>query len=183
MKNAVPISYLDECFRLDPESGILTWKCRPRHHFQDNRSHATTNAMRAGKPAEKMLSTGYLSVAITMDGAVTRLQIHRIIWAMHTGAWPAAEIDHINGDKADNRICNLREASRSQNVANQGPLPRNKVGLKGVCPHGERYRAQIKTQGEVLYLGMFDTPESAHEAYCTAARKYHGEFAGGLCDA
>lgn len=179
MRDLVAVSFLHECFTLDAERGALIWKERPRSHFRDNLSHIATNTRRAGRPAGSKQRAGYLSVSFSPN----RMQVHRIVWAMHTGVWPAAEIDHVNGDKADNRICNLREATRSQNVANQGAYSSNKVGLKGVSPHGLRYRAQIKTQGAVLYLGMFDTPELAHDAYCAAARQYHGEFAGGLCDA
>lgn len=170
------IDYLRECFDCDSDSGLLIWKARPRRHFKDERSYATTNSRFAGQAAGAVTRWGYVYVQLGSE----RIHAHRIIWAINTGAWPSRFLDHINGDKADNRIANLREADRSQNGANRPVSPKNKVGLKGVCPHGRRFRAQIKTREKVIYLGMFDTPELAHEAYAAAAIKHHGEYAGGI---
>ena len=173
----VPIEYLHECFDCDAEAGNLTWRKRPLPHFPDLRSCNTWNSRWSGKPAGSFSSGGYLDVSV----AGQKIRAHRVIWAMHKGAWPLGRLDHRNIDQSDNRFANLRQATHSQNIANQPVSPRNKVGLKGVCAHNSRYRAQIKSAGRVLYLGMFDTPEHAHAAYCDAARHFHGEFAGGLC--
>lgn len=170
-----PIEYLHECFECDAERGILTWRERPRTHFLHARQHSQTNTLFAGRQAGSR-HCGYIYVQL----CGLKIRAHRIVWAMHTGAWPAGFLDHKNGDKADNRIANLREATRAQNAANVGAAARNKVGLKGVSPHHKRFRAQIRTAGKVLYLGIFDTPELAHAAYAVAAALHHGEFAGGI---
>lgn len=172
----VPVDYLRECFDCDAERGILIWRHRPRSHFKHIRQFAAVNTRFAGKVAGTLSPSGYLDVTV----ADQKIRVHRIIWAMHTGTWPTKSLDHINRNRLDNPFANLREATHSQNIANQPVSPRSKVGLKGVCAHYKRFRAQIKTPDGVLYLGMFDTPELAHAAYCDAARQYHGEFAGGL---
>lgn len=172
----LPISYLHECFECDGASGILTWKIRPLAHFSHLRQCNLFSTRYAGKIAGGRSPSGYLDVFV----AGRKIRIHRVIWAMETGAWPVGDIDHRNRDKADNRFLNLREADHSQNGANKAVSPRNKVGLKGVCPHGKRFRAQIKTRDRVVLLGIFDTAELAHQAYAKAAREHHGEFAGGI---
>lgn len=90
------------------------------------------------------------------------------------GQWPSSELDHINGDKLDNRIVNLRLANRSQNNANT--RCRSKVGMKGVVEIKGKYRAGITISRQFHHLGMFDTPEQAHEAYLAKARQAFGEF-------
>ena len=89
-----------------------------------------------------------------------------------------SEIDHINGDKLDNRIGNLRLASRGQNATNATAQKSSRTGLRGVHYHrdAKRYRAQLSKNGKTTSLGYFDTPEQAHAAYLNAARKVHGPF-------
>lgn len=89
------------------------------------------------------------------------------------------QIDHINGNKLDNRRCNLREATHQQNNFNKPRLKRNTPGFKGVSYRKDidKYRAYISVNYKQISLGCFDTPEEAHQAYCNAAKKYHGEFA------
>jgi hypothetical protein len=107
-------------------------------------------------------------VHIQIDGKLyTR---HRLVWLFVHGKW-AERIDHRNGIHGDDRISNLRLASRSQNSANSRMHKDNKVGLKGVrITQNKRYSAHIN-------LGTFDTPEEAHAAYQRAAIQLHGEFA------
>jgi hypothetical protein len=102
---------------------------------------------------------------------------HRLAWLYMTGAWPADEIDHINGNGLDNSFANLRECDSSQNKANTRLNKRSRTGLKGVVPHGQRFRAFIQFRGERQYLGVFDTPQEANAAYARAARDIMGEFA------
>lgn len=107
------------------------------------------------------------------------VRAHRVAWAMYYGKWPDDEIDHINGIRHDNRIINLREASRFTNGSNV-PMHRDcSSGLKGAYWHGQRNRwtSRIRANGETRYLGLFDTAQEAHEAYCKAAKELHGEFA------
>lgn len=99
---------------------------------------------------------------------------HRLAWLITYGEWPVGDIDHINGNKQDNRIANLRLATRSQNCANT--RCRSKVGLKGVVKIKNRYRAQITVKRKPVYLGLFDTPADAHRAYVAAANAAFGEY-------
>lgn len=104
---------------------------------------------------------------------------HRLAWLYMTGEWPKQEIDHINEDGADNRWDNLREASPTENLRNRGPQSNNTTGYKGTCFVKSKgfYIAGIKVHGKRTHLGCFKTAEEAHQAYCEAAKKYHGEFA------
>jgi hypothetical protein len=99
---------------------------------------------------------------------------HRLIWAYVTGAWPVEEIDHIDGDKTNNRIANLRAVSRVGNAQNLR-RGRGKSPLLGAHWNGEacRWRSKIVCRGESKFLGYFDTPEEAHEAYLRAKRELH----------
>lgn len=103
---------------------------------------------------------------------------HRLAWLYVYGVWPSGEVDHINGDGTDNRISNLRDATRAQNATNAPAQKSNKLGLRGVHfhPGAGRYRAQICKNLKIRHLGYFDSPEEAHEAYLAAAREVHGEF-------
>lgn len=107
------------------------------------------------------------------------IQAHRIAWALAYGRWPDVEIDHINRNKADNRLINLREATPSENGRNKPAQSNNVSGYKGVSWRSSkrRWRAQIALNGRNLHLGYFNTAEEAHSAYSDAARKIHGEFA------
>ncbi len=105
-----------------------------------------------------------------------------LVWLYVYRRWPEAEIDHCNVNTLDNRVNNLREATRSQNKANRRVLKTNRTGLKGVEDTGrlsaaKRYRARIMVNGKTTNLGYFTTPELAHVAYAKAAVKYFGEFA------
>lgn len=104
---------------------------------------------------------------------------HRLIWLYVRGKWPVDDIDHINMDRGDNRIANLREATRSQNMANSKLRRDSACGLKGVSFHKQhnRWRAQVRKDGRVHHLGYFNTAEEARAAREAAAQKYHGEFA------
>ncbi len=87
-------------------------------------------------------------------------------------------VDHVNGDKLDNTRENLRLATPQQNQCNQGIRKNNKSGYKGVSFHraANKWQATISVNGKSIGLGLHLTPESAYEAYCTAAKEYHGEF-------
>ena len=142
------------------ETGILTWK-EPRR------------GMLVGANAGKRV-LGYLQTQI--DGKA--YYNHRLIWLYVTGTWPVCLIDHINGNRADNRFCNLREATHAENMRNRGKQKNNSTGFTGVRFHkvNNRWHAQIKHGGKYHNLGCFSTPEDAASAYESAARKHHGEF-------
>lgn len=105
-----------------------------------------------------------------------RLIMERIIG----GAIPKDRyVDHKDGNRMNNTRENLRLATYAQNVQNSRKLDKNKTGFKGVCYRAKynKYEASIMANGKWKYLGHFDTPEAAHEAYKKAAKELHGEFA------
>jgi hypothetical protein len=99
---------------------------------------------------------------------------HRIIFAIMTDKWPDQQIDHINGERCDNRWCNLREANFSENQQNT-KLRRNSSGYMGVIWHkrDNKWQAQIMIENKFIWLGYFATPELAYAAYLDAKAQYH----------
>lgn len=93
--------------------------------------------------------------------------------------WPPDFLDHINGDRLDNRICNLRLATWSENAMNAPKRRNNTSGYKGVFwdAKREKWMALIGIDGRYRNLGRYDTKEEAFAAYCAGCKKYHGEFA------
>lgn len=111
----------------------------------------------------------------------TAVLLHRVILERVTGR-PLARtefVDHIDGNRLDNRRANLRVATKSENGRNRGRQRNNTSGFKGVTWEKERGKwvAAIMVGGKQAKLGRFDTPEEAYAAYCTAARELHGKFA------
>lgn len=104
------------------------------------------------------------------------IRLHRILLGLKHG--DGVMVDHINGNSLDNRKCNLRICTNSQNQHNRGKSKRNTTGYKGVCLDKRRnkYYAQICINRHKINLGYFETPEQAHDAYVAAAKEYHKEF-------
>lgn len=152
---------LKELVTYDPETGLFTW--------QTSCGGRSTPGRRAG--AKK--SDGY--IVIGLDGGA--YQAHRLAWLYVHGRWPNSFLDHMNGNKSDNRIGNLRLATNTQNHQNVGITRSNTSGFKGVRKLRKKWQAQIRANGRWLYLGVYPTPEEAAAAYKEAAAKYHGEFA------
>lgn len=153
----VSMEYLRECVET-PENGVLLWKSRPRHHFNNNRAHATWNGKYAGTSAGAA-KKGYRTLRITPNGLRLQLQSHRVLWALVYGAWPEQHIDHINRDRSDNRMENLRDVAPDVNSRNNGN-PRG-TGLIGAYRRPSGFMAQIKGR----YLGFFRTAEEASAAF------------------
>jgi hypothetical protein len=157
----------------DKETGELTW--REREFLSPIKKHSSKrwNETYAGKRACRSGPKGYLIVSLCDKAWLA----HRIAWLIVTGEWPAYQVDHINGDKSDNRWSNLRAANNSQNHANIGLLSSNTSGLKGVVRTRRKWGAQIQVSKKNLWLGNFDCPAAASFAYQIAADKAFGEFA------
>lgn len=128
----------------------------------------------AGKVAGTLNNQGY--VAITLTGLGT-FKAHRLAWLYVYGELPPADIDHINLNRADNRLMNLRAATRSQNCANKRARADSQSGHKGVSPRGSIWVAQICVDRKVRFLGNFTRQEDAVAAYAQAAAEHFGEFA------
>lgn len=101
---------------------------------------------------------------------------HRIAFVLTTGRVPKL-IDHINHNGEDNRWCNLREVTQSQNSANARTQRTKTIPLKGVSQHGSNYRARIRVNYKLKNIGTFKTPEEAHAAYVCEAERLFGEYA------
>ena len=113
---------------------------------------------------------GYVRIQINRR----RYQAHRLAWLWTTGEWPIGEVDHIDGQKSNNALSNLRVITSAQNHQNiRRPRSDNTIGLLGVGRNGNRYRAQIKVDGRSIYLGSFVDPAEAHQAYLKAKREMH----------
>lgn len=100
-------------------------------------------------------------------------RLHRLIWMYLHNRWPVEMIDHINGIKTDNRLCNLREVTARQNAENKNRV--NPIsGLKGVSITNKgKWKAAIGYNYKVVYLGIYDTKEEAYDVYCKAALVFH----------
>lgn len=154
---------LKELLYYDPETGIFTrlvGRSGPR--------------ARAGDVAGCDNGKGYIRIYV--DGKPYKA--HRLAWFYMHGEWPE-EIDHRNGERADNRLSNLRPVTRQQNNLNQSIYRSNTSGLKGVSFYKAtgKWKAQIQVNGRKIGLGYYQTKEQAHQAYVAAARELHGEFA------
>jgi len=99
--------------------------------------------------------------------------LHRLV----VGATSGEMVDHINGDKLDNRRENLRKCSHADNMKNRKAHRNNGSGFKGVYPDRKKWRAKITVNGKVHRLGTFENPAEAHAAYCLAAKELHKEYA------
>ena len=117
----------------------------------------------------------YAAIVANVDGRTKTTYMHRLLMDEPQGL----TVDHINGNSLDNRRKNLRVATKSQNMQNAGANCRNTSGYKGVhwLKAACKWQARIRHDGKRIHLGVFDTAEQAHEAYCAAAESLHGEFA------
>lgn len=160
MQSNLTQARLKEVLALNEQTGELVWLV-----------NSGANA-RVGRVAGWVTRKGYLRVGI--DGR--EYMAHRLVWLYVHGAFPAEQTDHINGNRKDNRPCNLREASGAMNSQNlRAAKSNNKCGLLGVTAAGKKFCALIrpKHKGKYLRIGPFATKEEAHAAYVDAKRKFH----------
>jgi hypothetical protein len=144
----------------DPETGLFVWKV--------NRGGTAL----AGSPAGTVGNHGYVIISV----GPRRWLAHRLAWLYVTGEQPPPEIDHINGDRLDNRWANIRSVDRAGNCENlHGAQVNNSTGYLGVSPDPKSgtFIATIVHDRQSAFLGRFDTPELAHAAYLGAKRAIH----------
>jgi HNH endonuclease/AP2 domain-containing protein len=153
----------------DPDTGIFRWRWDPAK--KPNINSRDTKREVAGSVGRRRYRSIKTEQKLYYAGRLAWLYVH--------GRWPIDEIDHIDGNKTNDRIANLREASRYENQYNVGVTARNRSGHKGVhwVPRYQKWQVEIRVNGQRLYLGRFDCPEAAAAAYAKAAQNYHGEFA------
>lgn len=160
MKPYPSLDRLKNVLNYDPETGVFTWK-RPAHQKT------------SGKLAGHKTKREYIYIGI--DGEVYRA--HRIAWLYYYGKPPINSIDHINGIRSDNRICNLRDVSNTVNTENQtrATAQNKSSGVLGVSreKNHRRWRAHIGVNGRQIHIGYFDTIEEAQKAYISKKRELH----------
>lgn len=163
MRELLDLGYLRSVLDYDPETGIFIWKISPHHTVEVGSVAGGTN--QRGYRRHKIKNKHFIA--------------HRLAWFYVYGVWPKNELDHINGNKEDNRIANLREATRSQNQNNMPKKRNNTSGYKGVSWHkvNKKWIAQTEVKGRAHFFGYYSTPEDAHVAYVNGIKKLHGEFA------
>ena len=162
MRNKTPITQelVRHLFRPCVDKKTLVWRDKWGRHKR-NAADAVVG---------RIAKDGYLSVSLNNQGVL----VHRLVWLYETGSWPSNQIDHINGDPADNRFENLRDVPATTNMQNlRGPISRNSTGFLGVCANGKYFKAKIVANGKRYYLGSFRSAAEAHEAYMHAKRKLH----------
>lgn len=157
------IERLKQIISYDKDTGIL------KRYFKKSNGHDCQQQVTSKNVH------GYISIMI--DGR--RYPAHRLAWFYVRGQMPNSWIDHINGIRDDNRICNLRLATPKENSRNVSGWKNKKHPLKGVYPQKKRWQSAIRVNGKLIYLGSFEFPEQAHNAYLKAAKEHFGEFARG----
>jgi hypothetical protein len=163
-------SELRQLFDYDLETGVFKWRVEPR-------------PLRPliGKIAGSLDSYGYRQIAfVSQEGRRRSALAHRLAWVYVNGSIPdGMEIDHIDCNRDNNSISNLRLATRRQQVHNMIRSSINKSGFKGASYDKKRdkWQSRIMVDGRNLYLGRHNSAHEAHEAYAIAAKKYFGEFA------
>jgi len=158
------VERLRELLIYNPDTGVLVWKV-----------DRGAGVARAGRVAGGFDRRGYGRLSI---GGKYHLA-HRVIWAFVHGEWPpdGFEVDHINRDKGDNRLANLRLATRTQNRHNTASLKHNRAGVRGVVRHKKKWRAAIVANGRIHHLGSYSCIGKAAKAYRNAVLSLHGDFA------
>jgi len=145
--NQLDIDLLRSMLHYDPETGIFTWRSKP------------SKQIKIGDVAGCLGDHGY--ILIRLRGVLYRA--HRLAWFYVYGEWPTEEVDHINGKPSDNRLCNLREATRKQNMENRGLNANNSTGFRGVTftKRLNKFKATLRNHWKTHNLGHFETAEEA----------------------
>ncbi len=162
-KTTPSVEILNEVFAYDETTGELTWKKVPIERVVRSK---------IGQIAGAVMVNGYRTVCVNYQKCLA----HRVIWKMMTGTDAPFSIDHVDGDRLNNRFANLRAATQSQNGMNSKMRKNNSSGIKGVYWGQGKWRAQISMHRKAFALGGFDRIEDAAQAVSQAREKLHGEF-------
>jgi hypothetical protein len=167
---------LAQVLRYEPETGKLFWRKRHADTFKSFKAAKRWNTRYSGKEAFTSFSSGGYMKGFVFSVA---FKAHRVIWAIQTSSWPASDVDHINGERADNRWANLRLATRSENLKNAKSRQGASSSYLGVYRDKRRQKwcARITASGKRICLGSFSCEAEAARTYDAAARIYHGDFA------
>lgn len=152
---------LQTLLKYDPQTGVFTWL-----------RTGTGKSAQGSKAGHVHARSGYVRISVLAE----KYGAHRLAWLYVYGHWPNGEIDHINGNRSDNRIVNLRDVSKTGNQHNiKRAKTTNQTGMLGVSLRKNRsvWVAQIQVDKKKKHLGYFDTAEQAHEAYLSAKRTLH----------
>lgn len=161
----VTFERLMELLSYDGKTGVFHWR-------KSRQGVKAKYNLRAGTISNV---TGYVQISIDRKVYLA----HRLAWLYVHGRWPVGQIDHINTNRTDNRIHNLREATINQQRHNSNKKRTNTTGFKGVTFQAGKFVAMITHNRKVYYLGRFSTAEAAAEARNKAAKEMHGDFARG----
>jgi hypothetical protein len=166
---AVDFGDISPFLDVDFSSGTLMWMERDQSHFTSFKAFCTWNRRYAGRPALDYLDPHGYRCGRLFDRPI---KAHRAIWAIATGQWPDA-IDHINGVRSDNRLCNLRSADAATNSRNAGRRIDNKSGHVGVCWDARRAKWLATIAGR--QIGRFSSKDEAVAARVAAslANNFH----------
>lgn len=149
---------LVEVLNYDARTGVFTWRVATNLHIV------------VGSVAGCTVGRGYIQIRVDKRN----YQAHRMAWLYVHGVWPTGSIDHIDGDKENNRIANLRDVSHAQNMQNQHrPHKNNRTGALGVYPNGRGFTACIKVNKKRIGLGTYKTVAEASAVYQAAKAKLH----------
>lgn len=161
-KKHINLKQLKESLEFNPLTGNFSWKVSP------------CNRIQIGDIAGSIDKNGYIIVRINKKAYYA----HRLAWFYYYEEWPNKDIDHRDLNKINNKIKNLRLATKPQNAYNTAISKRNTSGFKGVSQNKitKRWMAQLIFEGERIYLGYFSTPEEAYKVYTRTAKKLHGKF-------
>lgn len=135
--------------------------------------HSEKLGLEAGGPVPG--GSGKLYHTISVNGR--KYKRSRLAWLYMTGEWPEHQIDHINGNSLDDRWCNLRQATATENAWNHKRRAKKSDLPMGVRTIGPRFQARLAVNHKMIHLGCFATPEEASDAYRQAREKHYGEFA------
>jgi len=172
------IDLLKSLISYDPGTGALKWKPRPASAFCVKpswlgRVSQAWNTANAGREIQSFDTWGYVAVHVKIGGLRYRMLGHRVAWAITHGKWPDDVIDHINGRPADNRLCNLRSCTISENNRNQKLSARNTSGKIGVTffARTQKWHAWIRINGVSKSLGYHERFDDAVAARIAAENR------------